>query len=313
MHAPAAIGVARAMRVPVVASLNQGVDRQLRYRLGLRWHLFGAKGRGRGGCDLLLTADPDWIRGLPSCDVPIFRIWGHGVDRARFRPDRRDRAWRRSLGIADYEVAALVLGPPESAADVNILRSVVRLLNANRVPVRAIVVGDGRRCQRLARQLPNSICIDQLDDGELARVVASCDVLLNPGVTPASAAATLQAMSCGVPVVAADSPLGRALVVNGVSGLLVAGNLVETYAAAVRSLVGEANRRRAMASAGIARARAFEWTTILDEVLDAYHELVRGQVAGLHETPTFRLRTHNVTAPKTGFLTMTVRDASADG
>ena len=37
-------------------------------------------------------------------------IWSRGIDRDQFNPDRRDMAWRRSLGIPDDEMVVVFLG-----------------------------------------------------------------------------------------------------------------------------------------------------------------------------------------------------------
>jgi glycosyltransferase involved in cell wall biosynthesis len=88
--------------------------------------------------------------------------------------------------------------------------------------------------------------------------------------------AVIEAMSHGLPVVAADSGGVGTLVRNGETGMLVPQDDPESLAASLGSLLDDADRRRELGS----RARTFvvdnySWETIVAE-LDAVYETVTG-------------------------------------
>ena len=61
--------------------------------------------------DRIVAPSPSMIALLRGWGVtPPMGIWSRGIDHDRFQPSRRSLEWRRSLGIADHEVAIGFLG-----------------------------------------------------------------------------------------------------------------------------------------------------------------------------------------------------------
>jgi glycosyltransferase involved in cell wall biosynthesis len=90
----------------------------------------------------------------------------------------------------------------------------------------------------------------------------------------------LEAMACGVPVVA--SAVGGLVdtVVHGATGLHVPPRSPERVAEAVRELLADEDRRRALGEAGLRRVRArYGWTRIAGATLRVY----QGDLAGAAE------------------------------
>jgi glycosyltransferase involved in cell wall biosynthesis len=85
----------------------------------------------------------------------------------------------------------------------------------------------------------------------------------------------LEAMACGVPVIA--SAVGGMLdtVVDGVTGLHVAPREPSRLAAALRSLLADDERRHAMGAEGVQRARAlYGWDRVARETLAVYSSVL---------------------------------------
>jgi D-inositol-3-phosphate glycosyltransferase len=85
----------------------------------------------------------------------------------------------------------------------------------------------------------------------------------------------LEAMACGVPVIASSVGGLVDTVVDGVTGMHVTPRCPATLAAALRMLRDDPERRKAMALAGLARVRRrYSWLRIAAETLDVYRGLV---------------------------------------
>jgi glycosyltransferase involved in cell wall biosynthesis len=90
----------------------------------------------------------------------------------------------------------------------------------------------------------------------------------------------LEAMACGVPVVASAVGGLAETVVDGSTGLLVEPRSPAAIAAALRTLLADGERREAMGRAGRARAHRYGWDRIAAETLAVCAEAVVAGAAG---------------------------------
>lgn len=201
-------------------------------------------------------------------------IWSRGVDHALFHPGRRDLAWRRSLGIDDSEFVVGFVGRLVLEKGLDVVAATMARLRAMGVAHRLLVVGDGPARPFLEREAPGALMTGFLTGEALARAHASADLFLNPSVTETFGNVTLEAMACGVPVVAADAIGSGSLVVHGVTGQLVPPGDPAVFADAIAAYARDLPRARAHGRAGHLRAQAYEWDRVNDAVLDRYALLV---------------------------------------
>lgn len=115
---------------------------------------------------------------------------------------------------------------------------------------------------------------------ELPERYRSLDVLVVPSVPTDDwveqfGRVAVEAMACGVAVVASDSGSLREVV--GVAGILVAPGDVEALAGALRSLADDPERRRALAHAGVERAALWSWPSIARRQRDLYVAMASGR------------------------------------
>ncbi|MHA6720749.1 glycosyltransferase family 4 protein [Sphingomonas sp. RS6] len=197
-------------------------------------------------------------------------IWSRGVDHARFNPQRRDLTWRRALGIGDHEFVVGFLGRLVLEKGLDVFSEVCGALTARGVPHRVMVIGEGPARSWFADRVPGAVFTGFQRGDDLARAVASLDVLFNPSVTETFGNVTSEAMACGVPVVAARATGAIDLIEDGVNGFLVPPRDVDAYADAIAELVRDPARAAAAGRAGHAMARAYVWDDVNRAVLDTY-------------------------------------------
>ena len=85
----------------------------------------------------------------------------------------------------------------------------------------------------------------------------------------------IEAMACGLPIVASDIPGYRAVVEDGVQGVLVPPGDARALAEALRELIRDEKRRRLMSEAALQRAVRYSWDNLVGEVEEAYEEAVK--------------------------------------
>lgn len=208
------------------------------------------------------------------------RIWGRGVDRHLFNSGRRDLEWRRAHGFAEDDTVILFFGRLVVEKGLDKFEAAVRLLRAEGRDVRPLIVGEGPAAQSFAGQMDNAVFTGHLEGAELARAVASADILVNPSVTEAFGNVNLEAMAAGLAVVSADVASAQALIEHGRTGLLVEPGDPAAYAREVARLIDDPELRTALGSAAAKAAESYDWTAILDEVIETYR-LVGAIPAGI--------------------------------
>jgi phosphatidylinositol alpha 1,6-mannosyltransferase len=272
-----AVSWARSKRLPVVASFHTRFETYPRYYgLGLvEPLLIRILTRFYNRADHVLVPSRsiaalirDWGVTTPAS------IWSRGIDHARFDPARRDRAWRRSLGIGDDEMVVGFLGRLVKEKGLDIFAEVARELNRRGVPHRILVVGEGPAREWFAGQVPAAVFTGFQSGDDLGRAVASMDVFFNPSVTETFGNVTTEAMSAGVPVVAARATGTVDLVEEGRTGFMVSPRDVPAYADAIARIVGDPTLRRAMGEAGHAAAARYRWDTANAAALAVWRELL---------------------------------------
>ena len=201
-------------------------------------------------------------------------IWTRGVDRAQFHPGRRDMEWRRSLGIDDDALVIAFLGRVVMEKALDMFADAVDALAERNVKHRVLVIGEGPARPWFQQRLPDAIFIGQQVGDDLARSVASSDVLLNPSITETFGNVTLESMACGLPVVAAVATGATSLVRDGETGLLVEPGDIDGFADALETYAKDPELRRRHGEAGLAYAQTMDWDRINAAVIRVYQRVI---------------------------------------
>ena len=201
-------------------------------------------------------------------------IWTRGVDREQFHPGRRDMAWRRGLGIADDELIVLFLGRVVMEKGLDVFADAVDALAERKVRHRVLVIGEGPARPWFEQRMPKAMFIGHQLGDDLARGLASGDVFLNPSITEAFGNVTLEAMACGLPVVAAVATGATSLVRDRETGTLVEPSDAEGFADAIEAYEKDPELRRRHGDAGLAYAQTMDWDNINSAVVRTYLRVI---------------------------------------
>ena len=201
-------------------------------------------------------------------------IWTRGIDREQFNPGRRDLAWRRGLGIKGGEVVIAFLGRVVMEKGLDVFVEAVGELAARNVRHRVMVIGEGPARPWFEQHLPNAIFLGLQEGSDLARALASADILFNPSITEAFGNVTLEAMACALPVVAAEATGATNIVRDGVTGKLVDYSDIDGFADVLEAYVRDPELRRRHGQAGLEVAKTMDWDTINAAVLRVYQHAI---------------------------------------
>jgi glycosyltransferase involved in cell wall biosynthesis len=272
-----AVSWARRRRIPAVASVHTRFETYLSY-YRLQWLeplIRMMLRRLYRRCEAILVPAESTASVLRAQRMNReIAIWSRGIDREQFNPGRRDMDWRRSLGIADNELVVVFLGRIVIEKGLERFAQAIHTLEQRGVRHRVLVIGEGPARQSFEQQLPNAIFTGQLTGDELARAVASADVLLNPSLTEAFGNVTLEAMACALPVVAAQATGATNLVREGETGMLVGPCDPNGFANALEAYAKDPELRRRHGQAGLAFAQTMDWDTINAVALEVYERAI---------------------------------------
>ena len=269
---------ARDRNLPVLASVHTRFETYFRYYnmsfaepLAVAWlrKLYRK-------CDALVAPSESMAQVLREQRMNYdIDIWSRGVDREIFYPARRDLAWRQALGIADSTPVIGFLGRLVMEKGLDVFSDTIDQLYRRNVEHAVVIVGEGpARCWFESR-LPNAKFVGFQGGADLARAVASMDLLFNPSVTETFGNVTLEAMACGLPVVAAKATGSQSLVEDNASGRLITPGAIAQFAEALRLYCDDPALRAQHGKAGEAHSHDYSWDAINQTVADTYLRLIR--------------------------------------
>jgi glycosyltransferase involved in cell wall biosynthesis len=273
-----ALKLAERWNVPVVASYHTRYDTYLRfYGLGLFEKLGQRYMRNFYNRVRRVYPPSESMAEIIRQDGQSqhVEVWARGVDSELFSPDKRDMTWRRSLGIADDEVAISFAGRLVKEKNVAIYMRVMNAIGAKGLKVKPLVIGDGPEMATMKAGLRNGVFAGFLHAQALARAYASSDIFFFPSESETFGNVTLEAMASGLPAVNAIASGSNSLVTEGETGYLVNARDEQGLAARLETLVRDESLRRTMGEAARQRALTFSWDHILSGLLDSYRTVLR--------------------------------------
>lgn len=277
-----AVSWARGRQLPVLASVHTRFETYFRYyNMAFMEPVIEAMlRRFYRRCDALVAPSESMAQVLRVQRMNFdIDIWSRGVDREVFDPALRSLEWRRSLGIADDEVVVGFHSRLVMEKGLDVFSDTIDELRRRGVVHRTLIVGDGPARPWLEARLPQAVFAGFMAGRDLGKAVASMDVLFFPSTTETFGNVSLEAMACGLPVVAAAATGSQNLVSNGNSGRLIRPGAVHQFAEALRAYTQDASLRQTHGKAGELRSRDFSWDQINQVVADTYLRLIRQKAA----------------------------------
>lgn len=195
------------------------------------------------------------------CNVPV-NVIHNGVDIAHFRPGNRVRQPSDRFRL-------LYVGSWREMKGVDLLAPVMRSLG-DEFELHCTV---GEDLPGGADVPSNMFAIGRLDSEDaVVEAMQNADALVFPSRSEGFGLVAVEAMACGLPVIAFQGTSADEMVVNGEAGVLVPMNDVGAIVAAARRLKENLEARRQLSVAG--RRRATEHYS-LSKMVEAYIEAYR--------------------------------------
>jgi 1,2-diacylglycerol 3-alpha-glucosyltransferase len=213
--------------------------------------------------------------------IPVFPI-SCGVDQQRFRPmpDIDRQAMRQRYGLSPDRSTLLFVGRVDGEKRIDLLLQALKLID--RYDLQLAVAGRGAAAgalTKLARDLNLGDKVrftGYIPDADLPGLLNSVDVFVMPSEAELLSIASLEALSCGKPILAANSQALPELVDNGFNGYLFNPGDARDAARVIQLIVSQKNRWPEMQAASLDKVR----THSLDYTLNRYEQVYELMLSG---------------------------------
>jgi glycosyltransferase involved in cell wall biosynthesis len=278
----AGVLAARRRRLPLVCSYHTNVAAYAEfYHMGVTrpmiWTLLRLL---HNAADLNLATSDAVRRDILAHGIRHVDLWERAVDTTAFHPSHRDAAMRRRLsGRLPGAPIAIYVGrlAPEKGLDR------LRVLTGMDLGMNLAFVGDGPYRNQMERAFGPSgaVFTGMLHGEELTRAYASADLFLFPSTTDTLGLVVLEALSSGLPVVAADSAPSREMLDGTGAARLFDPSDGQSLGATVAALVapGSERLRATLARAARAEAERHDWRAATERLVAAYGRVLAARRA----------------------------------
>jgi glycosyltransferase involved in cell wall biosynthesis len=214
---------------------------------------------------------------------PVFPI-SCGVDVRHFHPIANlDRAaWRARYGLDPDRKIIFFVGRVDREKRLDVLLKAVRLMD--RRDLQCVIAGNGAALQglkALAQELElggNVLFTGFVPNEDLPSLLGSVDIFAMPSEAELLSIATLEAMACGLPVLAARAMALPELVSENVNGFLFNPGDATDAASCLGLLADHPERWKEMGQASLDKVQQHS----LDRGLSQYEDLYRSVLNGPH-------------------------------
>lgn len=220
-------------------------------------HLFGVD-----ACIVLTSEMQEYFSEIVGPDR-VFHV-PHGVDASHFSPAATSPGSRKDV----HECLAV----GSHMRDFDVLYSTATYL-AERAPEVRLTIVAGKGGLGRFESLPNVSVRRQVPDAELLSIYRRSSVFLLPVREVTANNALLEAMACGLPVVATDLPGVRDYVDGECARLVIPGSGVD-MGEAVLTVLRDECARGSMSRASRSRALQLDWTVIARQVIQVYERVL---------------------------------------
>jgi len=183
-----------------------------------------------------------------------------GIDTARFKPDRSVRKeWVKRFNLSEEDTIVSTISFLRRIKNPQTILEACGLLAKRALPFHLFVAGDGEmlpELQNRCRQMGIAERVHWLGKfPQPETLLQASDIFVLASIGEAFGFVTVEAMACGVPVVASRAGATPELVQDGATGLLVNPLDPDAFADAIERLLENRDLRRQMGARGPAIVR----------------------------------------------------------
>ena len=235
--------------------------------------------------DAVIALTEDMKRGMAEFYAGDVHIIPNGVDIGCFDILSKQDA-RAGLDIADDEKVALFVGRLVSQKNVGCLINAMKIIVGRDLRMKLVIIGegpDGKWLQDLSKRLGLDSHIEfvgRVAHEEVLKYMKAADIFILPSLFEGLPNTVLEAMACGLPVVATKVSGLWEIVTDGENGLLVEPRSPEAMAEAVLKILGDDGLAGKMSANNKLKVRQYSWQATAEKLVEMYKQVAKASQLG---------------------------------
>lgn len=229
--------------------------------------------------DLLITMNTeDYSRAKKFKAKRVAYVNGVGLDLDRFVPlkEEEKEAVRKELHLNDGDVFAITVGNLiKRKNQLTLIEAVNRLDNPH---LHLFICGDGQCYAELKKAASDLGIGSQIHflgfRKDVEKLCGAADIFLFASVQEGLPVAVMEAMACGLPIVASKIRGNRDLIGSGKGGYLVRPTDTDGFAKAIVSVINNRKKAESMESYNFEKIKEYSKEKVMDQMTELYESLM---------------------------------------
>ncbi len=202
----------------------------------------------------------------------------NGIDTEKFDllPDKE--SIRKEIGLSNGDRVIIFAGNLRPVKGVEFLLSAMDTVIQKEANAKLILVGGGSQIDYLKKTVAQLhlekyvIFTGELLNEEVLLYLAASDIFVLPSLSEGFSIVTLEAMVCGLPVIATEVGVLPEIIENGVNGFLVKSKDSKAISENLLKLLGDDTLRVRISGNNKKKAKDYSWTGIVRKLEEAYEK-----------------------------------------
>lgn len=202
----------------------------------------------------------------------VVYIPGIGVDLNKFNNRNRETDLRENLGCKENDIMLLSVGELSERKNHEVI--IKALAELKRDNIKYFIVGKGH----LEAYLNELILNNNLNNNvkllgfrnDIDRLLNAADIFVFPSIQEGLPVALMEAMACGLPVIASEIRGNTDLIENGKGGFLISPMNIKGFADCINTAVSTPEVLKNMHNYNLQKIKSFSAETVISQITDIY-------------------------------------------
>jgi len=211
----------------------------------------------------------------------------NGVDLERIKRFKKLNQKRKKISLSIDEINFLSLGRYHIKKNFELLVSVYEKLIKEKYKFKAIIAGTNMndlkkivknkgvdqiiKVIELEKKIKN---VNQIPNNQVLELYNNTDCFVMPSKIESFGIVTVEAMSFGLPVIAANSPGNKDILDNGNYGLIYDNSEIDLLRK-MKSILKNRKILKKFSKLSNKRVKIYDWSTIVDKYISLYYQLIK--------------------------------------